>query len=329
MTTYKASLDNTTPFADFRFRVRASNRQGIGQWSAPAEAQFNFVELEFEYTGTVETITVPSFANYMTVTLSGAQGGREHWGSYGKKGGTVTATRPITPGDTLYLLVGGMGETSPAKAYDDVPIGDGNANRGGYNGGGNGGFAQANGSELIGAGGGGCTDIRLNTNNLESRIVVAGAGGGGGSGGPGGGGGLVGQSSIATWDVSTYTVEGGTQSSGGRGAYGGGAFASGNPGELGGGGNAPSAGSGNVYYSNPGGAGGGAGYYGGGSGSYRTALIDGKYYYSTGMAGGGGSSYTDPLCTDVTHTQGDHEKHGRAYIKFFAGDGIARKLAIA
>jgi hypothetical protein len=285
----------------------------------PVEPPAPSEEFVFEYTGTVETITVPEYANYMTVTLSGAQGGREHWGSYGKLGGTVTATRPISPGDTLYLHVGGMGETAPEKAYDDVPIGDGNANLGGYNGGGNGGYAQYNGENLAGAGGGGCTDIRLNTNNLASRIIVAGAGGGGGSGTPGGGGGLVGQSSTASWDVSTYTVDGGTQSAGGRGCYGGGAFAAGNPGGLGQGGSAPSAGSGNVYYSNPAGGGGGAGYYGGGSGAHRLALIDGTYYYSSGMAGAGGSSYTDSLCTDVTHTQGDHEKHGQALIKFFAG----------
>ena len=314
-----ASIEDTTTFTTYTFKVQSENIVGKGPISMPVSGQFNYQEFVFDYTGTTEIITVPAFANHMTVTFSGAQGGREHWGSYGKKGGTVTATRPVSPGDTLYLLVGGMGETSPAMAYDEVPIGDGLGNRGGTNGGGNGGYAQYNGSEVIGAGGGGCTDIRLNTNNLASRIIVAGAGGGGGSGTPGTGGGLVGGSSVATWTSSTYSVDGGTQSAGGRGCYGGGAFASGNPGELGGGGNAPSAGTGNVYYSNPGGAGGGGGYYGGGSGAHRLALIDGTYYYSSGMAGGGGSSYTDSLCTDVTHTQGDREKHGRAHITFFAG----------
>ena len=43
MTTYKSSITGTTPFADYRFRVRAVNQQGAGEWSAEsAAAQFNY-----------------------------------------------------------------------------------------------------------------------------------------------------------------------------------------------------------------------------------------------------------------------------------------------
>lgn len=272
----------------------------------------------FQYTGAAQSVVAPVWANYMTVDLSGAQGGREPNASYGSKGGRVTATRTISGGDTLYVYVGGMGETAPNRAYDDVPIGDGNANDGGFNGGGNGGFATYNGSERIGAGGGGGTDIRLNTDNLASRIVVAGGGGGGGTGAPDGfGGGLVGGSISTNLYGAIYTVGGGTQSAGGAGSSGPSGMSSGNPGSLGQGGHAPSAGTGNVFYANPGGGGGGGGYYGGGSGGYRNGTING-YYYSSGMAGAGGSSYTDGSCTNVVHTQDYNLKHGIAYITFYA-----------
>lgn len=43
MTTYKTSITGTTPFADYQFKVRATNQQGVGEWSMQsAAAQFNF-----------------------------------------------------------------------------------------------------------------------------------------------------------------------------------------------------------------------------------------------------------------------------------------------
>ena len=43
MTTYKTNITTTTPFADYQFRVRPTNQQGVGEWSMmSAAAQFNY-----------------------------------------------------------------------------------------------------------------------------------------------------------------------------------------------------------------------------------------------------------------------------------------------
>lgn len=83
----------------------------------------------------------------------------------------------MTAGQILYIFVGG----------DDV-VGAG------YNGGGNAGWA--------GLRGGGGSDIRSNSTDLMSRLIVAGAGCGGGNyGGAGGNGGTT----IITWSMSSCT----------------------------------------------------------------------------------------------------------------------------
>jgi|GEM_PF-6529139 len=115
----------------------------------------------FEFTGTTKTWTVPTGVTSLWVDAMGAEGGGRQAG----KGGRVQCLLPVKPGDKLTITVGG-------QATNDA---------GGYNGGGTGcgkGF-----------GGGGATDIRLNGNDLDARIVVAGGGGGIGYGGYGGAGG--------------------------------------------------------------------------------------------------------------------------------------------
>ena len=83
----------------------------------------------------------------------------------------------MTAGQILYIFVGG----------DDV-VGAG------YNGGGNAGWA--------GLRGGGGSDIRSNSTDLMSRLIVAGAGGGTYSGGAGGNGGAT----IIFWSISSCTL---------------------------------------------------------------------------------------------------------------------------
>ncbi|HRG90151.1 MAG TPA: glycine-rich protein, partial [Chitinophagales bacterium] len=144
----------------------------------------------FEFTGTTKTWTVPTGVTSLWVDAMGAEGGGRQAG----KGGRVQCLLPVKPGDKLTITVGG-------QATNDA---------GGYNGGGTGcgkGF-----------GGGGATDIRLNGNDLDARIVVAGGGGGIGYGGYGGaGGGLTGGN--GAYDTTTYHfAKGGTQTEGGAGA---------------------------------------------------------------------------------------------------------------
>lgn len=162
---------------------------------------------------------------------------------------------------------------------------------GGFNGGGNG--------ETAGKGGGGASDIRIGGTALTDRIVVAGAGGGGGfwsglevHGGLGGG--LIGGNGWRVDYASNPGGEGGTQSSSGNGTC----ASFNNPicaGGFGFGGSPTGCGC-EVY-------GGGGGWYGGaGSGNCR--------------GGAGGSSYTDPLATSVTHTQGVRMGNGEVTISW-------------
>lgn len=145
------------------------------------------------------------------------------------------------------------------------------------------------------------SDIRTNNNgvtdntSLQSRLVVAGGGGNststtvasGFSGGAGGG--LTGGSAN-----NNTCGSGGTQSEGGAKGSTGSGGSNGSFG-LGGGG-----GSSSTYQAGAG----GAGWYGGGGGNYSTKVRSGS--------GGGGSSYTDPSCSSVIHTQGYN--NGTGYI---------------
>ena len=218
----------------------------------------------FNYTGATQTFTVPDGVTSLHVVAKGSRGGSSGR-IFGGLGGTLEADLAVTPGQTLYIEVGGQG----------------NANAGGYNGGG-----------FPGNGGGGATDIRIGGTTLTDRVLVAGGGGGAGSeidefdlptAGYGGG-------ATATEAISSGSAVGGgagTQSAGGTG--GSGPDGSGTAGSLGQGG-AGLVFSQDTYQKT--GAGGG-GYYGGGGGGLRAG------YFVAG--GGGGSSYAGPACSNISH----------------------------
>ena len=122
------------------------------------------------------------------------------------------------------------------------------------------------------------SDVRTDPEDLNSRLIVAGAGGDGTAGvavsAGADGGDLVGASAASAYFAGGT---GGNQTSGGsvNGTFGFGGAALGGHG--------------------------GAGWYGGGAG--QAGLIHKVGTCAAG--GGGGSSYTDPeLCTNVKHTQG-------------------------
>ena len=229
----------------------------------------------FNYTGAVQTYTVPQGCNHIIVDCVGAAGyvptysGTVFTTPNCGKGGRVQCKLAVTPDQILNIYVGGNN---------------------GYNGGGS--STQGYGN------GGGASDIRIGGTSLTDRKVVAGAGGAGYGGQwavkGGDGGGLTGGNGQGEYGTG---ASGGTQSAGGAGGindpynayYGGGA------GSLGQGGSGESL---------PG----GGGYYGGGCGS------SGAYDVPIG-SGAGGSSYTDStLCTDVVHTQGYSEATGNGWI---------------
>ena len=123
----------------------------------------------YSYTGTVQEFKVPTNGNYK-IEVWGASGGDAynnkylHANSHGGRGGYSAGTVNLKENTTLYVVVGGRGKYGGGYVA------------GGFNGGGTGG-ANSSGS------GGGATDVRLKsgvleTESLNSRIIVAGGGGG-------------------------------------------------------------------------------------------------------------------------------------------------------
>lgn len=254
-----------------------------------------------------QTYTVPAGVTSVRVSATGAPGGAGAPGPNipgvaGGLGAQVTGDLAVTPGEVLYVEVGGPG-------------GDGSANGGGlpgFNGGGLGGRSFG-GDGSFGGGGGGASDVRLCSvsamscagaaSSLASRVVVAGGGGGGGADqlndGIGGIGGDAGELGTAGQDASGGGGGGATQAAGGAGGAGGMCAVatnfgmSGFAGGLGGGG---LGGYGTAGQDDAWGGGGGGGYHGGGGG--------GDGCESGAGGGGGGSSYGPAAATFGTATRG-------------------------
>ena len=224
--------------------------------------------LNYDYTGVVQSVTLPKGVYKLEVW--GAQGGSA--GSYGTtstggNGGYSIGIITLTAETVLHIYVGGQGTYSTTS---------GSFVAGGFNGGGKAGYRY-------GGSGGGASDIRIGTDSLYSRVIVAGGGGGG-------------------WSHSNYNGGVGGGTSGGQGAgY--------NPSFLAGAGTQTTGGAGNGYsssYSGSDGAfgvggngasnsssynrssGGGGGWYGGGGSGYRSSS---SYYYRGGGGAGGGSGF--------------------------------------
>jgi adhesin/invasin len=208
------------------------------------------------------------------VTATGGRGGGSGAGS---RGAVVSGPVSVTPGQTLYVEVGGVG---------GIPTG-------GFNGGGTGGSRNG----LSASGGGGASDVRTvsraSSGTLSSRLIVA--GGGGGAIFAGVGGGNAGQPGTGCCSAGPSLVPAvgggaGTKTAGGAGGctLGGtgcgvagcsGDVSCGADGDLGVGGDGGSVGDAAATRE---GSGGGGGLYGGGGGGAVAGLFVGS--------GGGGSS---------------------------------------
>ena len=226
-------------------------------------------DIVFYYTGDVQTFDVPQNVGSLFIEAYGAQGGDGGPATSGQGGlgGYASGVFNVTPGQTLYVYVGGKGQD--ATLFSEF---------GGWNGGG-GTNAKRDDGKRPGCGGG-ASDIRTSF-SLDSRIIVAGGGGGasGWTSGDGGyGGGLEGQQGQGPYFEYGYPGEGGTQSQGGYGHVESGTFGLGGRGHGGG----------------HGGGGGGGGFYGGGgglvdSGGGGSSFIDGVNEGETGSAVQSGS----------------------------------------
>jgi hypothetical protein len=207
----------------------------------------------FSFTGIPQVFVVPACKTSLQITCFGAQGASPTTTLPGL-GGQASATVPVTPGETLYVYVGGQGQ---------VP-------QGGWNGGGNGyNFS----SSVQGGGGGGASDVRRAGSTLNDRIIVAGGGGGTANAGcgycdGGGGGGTSGVQGVV-WDTAISGP--GTQTSGGQaGLYS--CSPSSTPGTFGQGGN------GGMCSTSRVGPGGGGGWYGGGGVDRNSGASGGSGY---------------------------------------------------
>ena len=110
------------------------------------------VERDFPYTGSYQTYNAQP--GTYTLQVWGAQGGYRSGSSYGGAGGYATGTLTLVSPTTLYIYVGGSGNTGSTS--------------GGFNGGG---------MRATYAGGGGGTDFRINGTTWYHRVIVAGGGG--------------------------------------------------------------------------------------------------------------------------------------------------------
>ena len=272
----------TNEEGNYTYYVRSykSFHQDAAQYTQP---------VQFEYTGDVQSISVPQNATSALLEVWGAQGGNltnSGYNWYGGHGGYAAGTLNVTPGDVLNVYVGGQGINGQTNTSGSA--------LGGWNGGGNSGTSSgSNTSYFYGASGGGSSDIRINSTSLYARVLVAGGGGGAGYGqqttntiAGGHGGGTQGSDGIcATSGRSGYA---GTATSAGAGGVNGSLIA-GVQGQFGMG----AASSASSSYSS--GGGGGGGWYGGGSGSEGNGWAG---------SGGGGSGYVYTSSTASNYPSG-------------------------
>jgi hypothetical protein len=194
------------------------------------------------------TFTVPDEVTSVSVDALGAKGGDTHGTllGVGGSGGEATGTVSVTPGQTLSVIVGGVGGDASGSQ----------GGSGGSGGGGDGGSAPNDG----GAGGGGRSEV----DQGSTQLLVAGGGGGAALASPSffaegwAGGGAFGLPQGGRGHVLT----GGTQTQGGLGGPG--DLSAGSRGENGAkdqGGDGAGTDEGVV-----GGGGGGGGFFGGGGG---------------------------------------------------------------
>lgn len=252
--------------------------------------------LNFDYTGAVQSVTLPK--GTYKLECWGAQGGYSSSNSgidvgMGGKGGYSVGTITLDKKTPIYIYAGGVGSIS----------GNGKAD-GGFP---NGGSSWASGTSEGAGGGGGSSDIRIGTDSLYARVIVAGGGGGGGedneTGGYGGGetGGTSGSGTPGSQTApSGYFGIGGHTSYDGGGGGGGwyGAYPAGGQ-------TTPATGS---SESDTSGSPGGSGYvYTSATASNYPSgcLLNSSYYLSAAKTIAGNASFTSPTGSSETGHSGN------------------------
>ena len=229
----------------------------------------------FNFTGAVQTFMVPAGVTQVTIDASGAQGGAGS--GPGGSGARLVASFTVTPGETLNVVVGGVGSTNSSFG-----VGAGGGASFVYR------TADAAGLLISAAGGGGGSQGSAGIAGSATTTASNGEGPGGSAGTGGNGGGGGGSSFACTGGGGGGLLTNGGDGNGGfqggrslaNGAAGGSANPSAPAGGFGGGGQgAP------VFCGTFGGqgGGGGGGYNGGGGGAASQG---------TAASGGGGGSFS-------------------------------------
>lgn len=328
--TTAANATGTATYSNGQWVVNVS---GVDAGRTVCDVKFGFRK-DFAYNGTngrdgsVQTLSITNAGNYK-LEVWGAQGGYRSSAIRGGYGGYSVGTVSLKAGDKLYVYVGGFGGNGTSGCGSTICAG-------GYNGGG---------YRYKYYGGGGGTDIRINSTSLYARVIVAGGGGSDGATSKTGmyGGGTTGGSSAENYSsIGNYGGKGGNQTYSGYSAaytvasqattglnsnnvsyYGGGfGFGGGgvyvNSGYGGAGGGGWYGGSGNV----PDGSGDDDRGGGGGSGYVYTSstaanypsgcLLSSTYYLSNASTVAGSTSFTSPTGTAET----GHTGHGYARVTY-------------
>ncbi|MBL0882321.1 MAG: hypothetical protein IBJ16_03050 [Chitinophagaceae bacterium] len=215
----------------------------------------------FNYTGSIQTYTVPAGVTSISIEARGAQGGSSTI-ALGGRGAVMKGDFVVTPGQVIRVLVGQQAPTIASGSFV-----------GGGGGGGTFVVNQSNNQPLVVAGGGGgaagqcCGVVHGGVNavvtiNGTAGINQSGGTGAGGVNGNGGGAATQGQNSGAGGGFFTDGANGAGGATGGK------AYVNSGAGGL-------NAGSNN-------------GGYGGGGGSHYGAGGGGGGYRGVGVAGGGG-----------------------------------------
>ena len=284
----------------FYFKLNNNKMYGVGS------ANYNGSVMNFDYTGSVQTATLTP--GTYKLECWGAQGGNgssngnSNINAVGGLGGYSVGTITLSKTQKVYIYSGGKGQTkSNTGSYSTV--------NGGFNGGGSNYTCGSGGS------GGGGSDIRIGTDSLYARVIVAGGGSGTGWTIKGAaGGGILGLSNYNSSYNSTQTAGGIAYTStynimptAGTFGIGGNGSGSSEGGSGGGGG----------WY-----GGGGAGYTGGSSGGsgyvYTSAtasnypsgcLLNSTYYLSNAQTIAGNKSFPSPTgSTETGHSGNGHVK---------------------
>jgi hypothetical protein len=278
-------------------RILAAGLFAIGMQAAAQSP------VTFNYTGSLQTFTVPSCVTSITIETYGAQGGTASYGPPppGGLGAYIKGTFAVTPGQVLNIMVGRMGLNGTGGCGD-------------LNGGGGGGTfvwdptnttnpwiaaGGGAGSGSCGASQGGPGLATLGGSGLGGTCGTANNGngtGGGGAGWLGNGAGCRSNAGCGATAGAMTPLSGGTGGvpwmsdcfQNGAGGYGGGGAGGGNCG----------------------GAGGGGGYTGGGGG--------GNVLVTPGDNAIGGTSYN--LGTSQTNTSGVRSGNGMVVITYTTGN---------